>query len=76
MMHEIVARGPPTLRARFRHTALWRARRSGLLRNAAIVLGNRGEAAAVPAVRAALGDGDASVRAAAAWALSRLTESA
>src|SRR4029077_13497725 len=28
-------------RARFRHTPLWRAKRRGLLRNAAIILGNR-----------------------------------
>ena len=59
-------------RARFRHTALWRARRSGLLRNAATVLGNRGDVAAVPALRAALADEDAVVSATAAWALSRL----
>ena len=57
---------------RFRRTALWRARRSGLLRNAAIVLGNRGDAAAAPALRAALTDDDPVVRDAATWALSRL----
>ena len=62
-------------RARFRHTALWRARRSGLLRNAAVVLGNRGDVAAVPALRGALADEDPVVSAAAAWALSRLSES-
>jgi epoxyqueuosine reductase len=64
-------------RERFRRTALWRARRSGLLRNAAIVLGNRRDAASAPALRAALADHDPVVRDAAAWALSRLpTESA
>jgi epoxyqueuosine reductase len=60
-------------RERFRRTALWRARRSGLLRNAAIVLANRFEVAAVPALRRALADSDPVVRDAAAWALSRLT---
>ena len=71
----LLALDDAAFRERFRHTALWRARRSGLLRNAAIVLGNRGDAEAVPALRAALGDSDATVREAAAWALSRLTES-
>lgn len=61
-------------RDRFRRTALWRARRSGLLRNAAIVLGNRGHTAAVSALRHALADADPVVRRAAAWALSRLAE--
>ena len=56
---------------RFRKTALWRAKRRGLLRNAAIVLGNRRHDAALPALRKALGDPDPVVRAACAWALSR-----
>jgi len=61
-----------SFRDRFRRTALWRARRSGLLRNAAIVLGNRRDAASAPALSAALADHDPVVRDAAAWALSRL----
>lgn len=56
-------------RQRFRRTAIWRTRRSGLLRNAALVLGNRRSAAAVPALERALGDPDPVVRRAAAWAL-------
>ena len=59
-------------RRRFRGTALWRAHRSGLLRNAAIVLGNLGDAAAVAPLRRALDDPDPVVQRAAAWALSRL----
>ena len=59
-------------RERFRRTALWRARRSGLLRNAAIVLGNRGDVAAAPALRRALDDSDPVVRDAAAWAINRM----
>jgi epoxyqueuosine reductase len=75
---ELLGLDEAAFRERFRHTALWRARRSGLLRNAAIVLGNRGDVAAAPAapaaaaaLRRALGDTDPVVRAAAAWALSR-----
>lgn len=59
-------------RARFRGSAISRAKRAGLLRNAAIVLGNRGDARAIPALTRALDDEDATVRHAAAWALERL----
>jgi epoxyqueuosine reductase len=59
-------------RARFRGSALTRAKRAGLLRNAAIVLANRGERRATGALNRALGDEDAVVRHAAAWALEKL----
>jgi epoxyqueuosine reductase len=71
----LLALDEAAFRARFRHTAFWRAHRSGLLRNAALVLGNRGAAGAAPALRNALDDVDPVVRAAAAWALSRLGQS-
>jgi epoxyqueuosine reductase len=58
-------------RARFRHTPLWRARRRGLLRNAAIVLGNRPTEAALPALRKGLNDSEPLVREACQWALNR-----
>lgn len=54
---------------RFADTSLARARRRGLLRNVAVVLGNTGNPAAVPALRFALGDREALVRGHAAWAL-------
>jgi epoxyqueuosine reductase len=54
-------------------TPLGRAGRSSLARNAAIVLGNRGDKRAVPALRmAASRHEDPMVREAAAWALDRL----
>jgi epoxyqueuosine reductase len=59
-------------RARFRGSAMSRAKRAGLARNAALVLGNRGDRAAEPALRRALDDPDSGVRSAAAWALARL----
>jgi epoxyqueuosine reductase len=43
-----------------------------VLRNAALVLGNVGDAAALPALRAALGDREPVVREAAAWAIERI----
>ncbi|HEY1694572.1 MAG TPA: tRNA epoxyqueuosine(34) reductase QueG [Polyangiaceae bacterium] len=54
-------------------TPLARAGRVGLARNAAIVLGNRGDVKAAPALRRTARDhDDAIVREAAAWALERL----
>ncbi|MHB1034897.1 MAG: tRNA epoxyqueuosine(34) reductase QueG [Pirellulales bacterium] len=58
-------------RRRFRGTSLTRAKRGGVLRNAAIVLGNRPDAAAVPALIRGLNDGDPLVRGTCAWALGR-----
>ena len=59
-------------RARFHHTPLWRPRRAGLLRNAAIVLGNSGDRSAVPALTGVLNDSEPLIRGAAAWALGQL----
>jgi epoxyqueuosine reductase len=63
---------PEAFRTRFRGSALTRTKRAGLLRNAAIVLANRGERRAVGALTRALGDEDAVVRRAAGWALAKL----
>jgi epoxyqueuosine reductase len=59
-------------RRRFRDTALWRTRRRGLLRNAALILGNRGDRAALPVLRKAKGDPEPVIREAAAWAIARI----
>jgi epoxyqueuosine reductase len=58
-------------RQRFRSTPLWRAKRRGLLRNAAIVLGNRPTPAAIPALACGLADNEPLIRGACAWALGR-----
>jgi epoxyqueuosine reductase len=60
-------------RRRFRGTALMRTKRRGLLRNAAIVLGNHGDPAALPALRKALTDPDPVIREAAQWAIEQIT---
>jgi epoxyqueuosine reductase len=58
-------------------TALKRAGRSGVARNAAIVLGNRGDRAALPALRSAASThDDPVVREAATWAIARLDAAA
>jgi epoxyqueuosine reductase len=76
---ELLGLDDAAFRARFRRTALWRPRRRGLLRNAALALGNRlaadraagraHDATALQALRRALRDGEALVRGATAWAL-------
>jgi epoxyqueuosine reductase len=59
--------------ALFATSAVRRATRSGFLRNVCIALGNRGDAAALPALeRAAAGDPDPVVREHAAWALEEI----
>ncbi len=78
---ELLGLDDAAFRARFRDTPLWRARRRGVLRNAALVLGNRlaadraagraPPADALAALRQALGDAQPLVRGAAAWALGR-----
>lgn len=59
-------------RARFRKTPMWRTRRRGMLRNAAIVLGNQRSATAIGALELGLGDPEPVVRGASAWALGRI----
>ncbi len=58
-------------RQRFRKTPLWRPRRRGLLRNAAIALGNQPAQANLAALTHGLNDDEPLIRGAAAWALGR-----
>jgi epoxyqueuosine reductase len=58
-------------RARFRATPLWRPKRRGILRNAAIALGNNPAPDALPALVRGLNDPESLVRGASAWALGR-----
>jgi epoxyqueuosine reductase len=69
---ELLSLSEAEFRQRFRGTALWRAKRSGLVRNAAIVLGNVGTREDLSALRNALTDADEMVREAAAWAIAAI----
>jgi len=69
---DLFATSDELFRERFRRMPLWRARRSGLLRNAAIVLGNQQAANAMEALSRGLEDQAPEVRAASAWALGQL----
>ncbi len=66
---ELLSLDDAAFRARFRGTSFFRAKRTGLLRNAAIALGNTGDAAVIPALQRAMEDGDEVIREAAEWAL-------
>ncbi|WP_254510967.1 tRNA epoxyqueuosine(34) reductase QueG [Anatilimnocola floriformis] len=59
-------------KARFRHSPLWRSKRRGILRNAAIVLGNQQHEAAIPALIRGLNDNEPLIRGASAWALGKI----
>ena len=56
---------------RFRKTPMWRAKRRGLVRNAAIVLGNNPNIENLTALLMGLQDNEALIRGASAWALGR-----
>src|SRR5262249_23144873 len=71
---ELFTLTPEEFRRGFRGTALYRAGRGGLLRNAAIVLGNTGDASALPLLERAREDADPVVSEAAEWAIGRLQQ--
>jgi epoxyqueuosine reductase len=69
---EVLQMDEAAFRARFRGTALFRARRVGVLRSAAFLLGNRGDATALPVLEKALLDPEEQIREAVAWAIGRI----
>jgi epoxyqueuosine reductase len=72
---ELLTLSEEQFRQRFRGTALTRTKRRGLLRNAAIVLGNQSDPVALPALHRASEDPDPVVRQAAHWAIKRIHDS-
>lgn len=69
---ELLGLDPPTLRKKFKGTSLRRANWRGLLRNAAIVLGNQADRSALPALQKATEWDDAVVREACQWAIQQI----
>jgi epoxyqueuosine reductase len=69
---ELLEMPEPEFKSRFQGTSVMRAKHSGMQRNAAVALGNLGEAQAVPALARALFDGSALLRGHVAWALGRI----
>jgi epoxyqueuosine reductase len=72
LAHEFLMMSQADFSARFKGTAMKRAKRRGLARNAAVTLGNIGTADDVPLLEAALQHDEPLVREHAAWALARL----
>jgi epoxyqueuosine reductase len=66
---EVLGLSEEAFRARFAGTPFLRPGRAGVLRNAAVVLGNTGGAEAIPALERARRDPDPLVSEAAAWAI-------
>jgi len=69
---ELLSLNEVSFRERFRKTPLWRPRRRGLLRNAAICLGNAKESRAIGPLTQLLSDDEPVVRGAAVWALGQI----
>ncbi len=69
---EILGLDEAAFRARYSGTSVMRARFDGMRRNACVVLGNRGDTRALPALRAAAGDADPVLREHAVWAIARI----
>jgi len=70
---EVLAMDETAFRGRFSGTPVMRARWDGMRRNACVVLGNRRDPRALPALGAALRDPDPMIRSHAGWAIRRIT---
>ena len=68
-LRELFELNDDSFRQLFRKTPLWRPKRRGILRNAAIVLGNRPDPGNICALQLGLNDLEPLVRGASAWAL-------
>ena len=69
---ELLEMSEAEFRHRFQGTAILRAKRVGLQRNACVALGNLGTTEAIPALCRVLAHGEPLVRGHAAWALGRI----
>jgi epoxyqueuosine reductase len=69
---ELLVADDEQFRSRFKGSAIKRAKRTGLARNIAVAMGNRGNRDDVPALERAASDDNPMVRESAEWALDRL----
>ena len=72
LARELLGMSQPEFSSAFKGSPMKRAKLRGLKRNAAVVLGNMRESDSVPALVAALSDGEPLVRAHVAWALGKI----
>lgn len=73
-LDELAAMTPEDFRARFRHTPVWRAKHEGLLRNAAVAMGNSRNPARRPALERLAETAGPNVEEHARWALRQLEQ--
>ena len=71
-LHGILEMDQAAFSERFRKSPIKRTKRRGLLRNAAVALGNTGDRSDVPVLERALSDVEPLVRSHSAWALGRI----
>jgi epoxyqueuosine reductase len=76
LLSDLLALDDASFRERYRRSPVWRTKRRGLLRNAAVALGNVGGADNLPALADALRDPEPLVRSHAAWAIGRIGSAA
>ncbi|HBJ38534.1 MAG TPA: tRNA epoxyqueuosine(34) reductase QueG [Planctomycetaceae bacterium] len=69
---DLLSMDDAAFRVAFRHTPMWRPRRRGLLRNAAICAGNAKDQRSAEVLCRLLSDAEPLIRGAAAWALGQL----
>jgi epoxyqueuosine reductase len=69
---ELAQLTPQEFKQRFRGTPLERAKRRGVVRNVCVAMGNSGNTAFIPLLKALLDDDEALIREHAAWALAQL----
>lgn len=72
-LFQILSMDEEGFRRHFRKTPFWRAKRRGVIRNAAIVAGNKRSSECVPALQKLLRDEDELIRASAVWALREIS---
>ncbi len=72
-LHQLFELDDDAFRSQFRKTAFWRSKRRGILRNAAVVLGNHRNNNSIPYLCLGLNDQESLVRAASAWALKEIS---
>ena len=70
-LHSLFRLDDDQFRARFRKTPLWRPKRRGILRNAAIALGNQASEKGLETLALGINDEQSLVRGASAWAIGK-----
>ena len=71
-LHDLLGMDREAFSRRFKKSPIKRTKRRGLLRNAAVALGNKGSVSDIPVLTSALHDDEPLIRSHAAWALGQI----